>query len=79
MVDKTIEYVIPEKVFESILIGDIYPGCIYKLKLHITYICQDLICINCPEYEEAYYERVYDEDFFVCQNIIKNRLKNEQS
>lgn len=79
MVDKTIEYVIPEKVFESILIGDIYPGCIYKLKLHITYICQDLICINCPEYEEAYYTRVYDEDFFVCQNIIRNRLKNEQS
>lgn len=77
LVNKTYEYTVPKDIFESILIGDIYKGCI-KRKSRVSYICQDFICLDCNTYEEEYYRSIYDEDFFICRDIVREKLNKRK-
>lgn len=77
LVNKTCEYTVSKDIFESILIGDIYKGCI-KRKSRISYICEDFICLNCSTYEEEYYKKIYDEDFFICRDIVRQKLNKQK-
>ena len=74
--NKTYEYIVPKDIFESILIGEIYPGCIRK-ESRVNYICEDFICLNCSKYEEEYYKKIYDDDFFICRDIVRKKLNEK--
>lgn len=76
LVNKTYEYMVPKDIFESILIGEIYPGCIRK-ESRVNYICEDFICLNCSKYEEEYYKKIYDDDFFICRDIVRKKLNEK--
>lgn len=74
---KTTEFLIPERIFKSIVCGDLYPGAIIKERECVTYMCEDLLDLTHKYFKNDEYIKMYGEFFLKCQQFIleKKRAK----
>lgn len=75
--NKITEYLLPERIFNSIICGNLYPGSIYKEKIITTYFCDDLLDLNHQYFTKDRYLEMYGENFLACQQNIIERINKE--
>lgn len=76
--DKTNTFVLKPGIFDAVLLGKYFPGCVRKENLRTSYFWEDLLDLNYQYFKEQQYEQWYGIQFPMIQKIILNKKEREK-